>query len=97
MKPYSTLLSPPLPELRVKEAAAFSFTGVDIAGPLYIRGNEKVWICLYTCGATRAVHLEIVPGLSAQTFILCFGDLQLVDYLREWFLTMQKPSSQQRK
>ena len=23
-------------------------------------------------GATRAVHLEMVPGLSAQTFILCF-------------------------
>ena len=71
-KPYSTPMSPPLPELRVKEAAPFSFTGVDFAGPLYIRGNEKAWICLYTCGATRAVHLEMVPGLSAQNFILCF-------------------------
>ena len=35
------------------------------------RGNEKVWICVqYTCGATRAVYLELVTGLSAQTFIL---------------------------
>ena len=49
------------------------FTGVDFAGPLYVRdGEEKVWLCLYTCCVTRAVHLEIVPGLSAQTFILCF-------------------------
>lgn len=72
-KPYLTPLSPPLPEDRVKEAPPFSFTGVDFAGPLYIRGNEKkVWLCLYTCGATRAVHLELVPGLSAETFILCF-------------------------
>ena len=65
--------SPPLPDFRVREAPPFTFTGVDFAGPLYVRDNEeKVWLCLYTCCVTRAVHLEIAPGLSAQTFILCF-------------------------
>ena len=29
----------------------------------------KVWICLYTCCVTRAVHLELVPNLIAQTFL----------------------------
>ena len=49
------------------------FTGVDFAGPLYVRDSEeKVWLRLFTCCVTRAVHLEIVPGLLAQTFILCF-------------------------
>ena len=67
---------PPLPTFRVREGPAFSYTGVDFSGPLYIRttnpaqGN-KVWICLYTCCVTRAVHLDIVPDLSTETFIRC--------------------------
>ena len=44
---------PPLPHYRVNEAQPFQHTGLDFAGPLFIRaGNkesEKVWICLYTC------------------------------------------------
>ena len=27
-------------------------------------GEEKVYVCLFTCGNTRAVHLEIVNDLS---------------------------------
>ena len=33
---------------------------------------KKVWICLFTCCVTRAVHLEIVPDLSADSFLRCF-------------------------
>ena len=52
-------------------------TGVDFAGPLYVKssavfGKPKVWLCIYTCCATRAVHLDIVPNLDAQTFIRSF-------------------------
>lgn len=69
--------SPPLPEFRVTQARPFQYVGVDFAGPLYIKkgkatGNCKVWLCLYTCAVTRAVHLEIVPNLNAPTFIRCF-------------------------
>ena len=47
---------------------------MDFAGPLYVKVNEssehnKVWICLYTCCVTRAVHLELLP---AQTFLRAF-------------------------
>ena len=27
------------------------------------------YVCLFTCGVTRAVHLEIVDDLSVQTFM----------------------------
>ena len=67
---------PPLPHYRVNEAQPFQHTGLDFAGPLFIRaGNkesEKVWICLYTCCVTRAIHLDLVVDLHTGTFLNCF-------------------------
>ena len=65
---------PPLPEFRVCQEPPFSFTGVDFAGPLHIKSGStatenKVWICLYTCCVTRAVHLEVVPDLTTAAFL----------------------------
>ena len=37
---------PPLPECRVQRSPPFHYTGVDYAGPLYVKGGNKVWICL---------------------------------------------------
>ena len=71
-KPYSTIPPPPLPSYRVEEAPPFSFTGVDFAGPLYIKiadKTSKVWICLYTCCVVRAIHLDLVPDMSTAAFI----------------------------
>ena len=68
---------PPMPSWpisRVKESAPFSFTGLDYIGPLYIKQGtqlSKVWICLFTCMAVRAIHLELVADLSAKEFFLC--------------------------
>lgn len=33
---------------------------------------RKVWVCLITCMATRAVHLEVVLDLATQEFLLAF-------------------------
>lgn len=76
-KPYQAPPPPPLPEFRVRAAPAFAFTGLDYAGPLYVKGankktETKVWICLYTCCVTRAVHLEIVPDLTPEAFLRSF-------------------------
>ena len=76
-KPYCSPPAPPLPSFRVNEARPFSYTGVDFAGPLYVREtiastSRKVWICLYTCCVTRAVHLDVVPDMTAQAFIRSF-------------------------
>lgn len=61
---------PSLPDFRVTEAPAFTNVGVDFAGPLYIKQSKdgpeasKVWICLYTCCVTRAIHLDLVLELT---------------------------------
>lgn len=74
---YQVPPPPPLPEFRVSEQPPFTFTGVDFAGPLYIRypGSKetcKVWICLFTCCVIRAVHLDLVPNMTTTAFMRCF-------------------------
>ena len=61
-----------LPEHRVRDAAVFEITGVDFAGPIFLRGKQKTWICLFTCAIYRAVHLELVPSLSTDAFLQAF-------------------------
>ena len=68
--------APPLPGFRVNEAPPFTHAAVDFAGPLYVRGannseERKVWICLFTCCVTRAIHLELVNELFTSAFIRC--------------------------
>ena len=71
--------SPPptasLPDFLVNKAPPFSKTGVDFAGPLFVKdkSNEmrKVYVALFTCCMTRAVHLELVEDLSVETFKRC--------------------------
>lgn len=63
----------PLPASRVHESPAFSNTGVEYLGPLKIKmseGVKKIWICLYTCMVTQAIHLEVIQDMTAEEFIL---------------------------
>ena len=54
--------------------------GIGFAWPLFFfksgynekGGMEKVYIVLYTFGSSRAVHLDVVPDLSTETFIKSF-------------------------
>lgn len=74
--PFKGPPPPPLLEFRIKEDPAFSYTGVDFAGPLFVRngtlnGGSKVWICLFTSLVTRAIHFDVVTNLSTTTFIRC--------------------------
>ncbi|GBN09257.1 hypothetical protein AVEN_18574-1 [Araneus ventricosus] len=64
--------SGPLPENRVRDAAVFQITGVDATGPLFLRGNQKAWVLLFTCAVYRAVHLELIASLSTEAFLLGF-------------------------
>ena len=73
-KSYNAPPIAPLPDFRVNEAPPFSKVGVDFAGPLFIKRQgemAKVWIALFTCCVSRAVHLELVENLHASTFINC--------------------------
>ena len=74
-KPYQIPDPPPLIKERIQNAQPFEFTGVDFTGALYMRngGDEsKVYICLYTCAVSRALHLEIVTDLTVETFLQAF-------------------------
>ncbi|KAL5476354.1 hypothetical protein EMCRGX_G026289 [Ephydatia muelleri] len=60
-------------QIMVHKAPAFTFTGVDFAGPLYVKGTTaKVWVCLYTCCVVKAVHLDLVPNLTTEAFLRSF-------------------------
>ncbi|GFU10469.1 integrase catalytic domain-containing protein [Trichonephila clavipes] len=60
----------PLPLDRVADCVAFEIVGIDLAGPLFLKSGEKVWIALFTCANFRAIHLELVNSLTADSFLL---------------------------
>ena len=72
--PFPSPIVPDLPAERVSDAPPFSTTGIDFAGPLYVRSSDnkdcscKVYVCLFTCASTRVVHLELTRELSATSF-----------------------------
>lgn len=63
---------PPLPADRVRDAITFEITGVDFAGPLFLKSGEKAWVCLFTCAVYRCVHLELTLSLSTNGFLQVF-------------------------
>ena len=54
-----------LPAFRTQKAVPFSVTGVDFFGPLYSDKGNKLWVLLFTCAVTRAIHLEVCQEMSA--------------------------------
>lgn len=69
-----------LPAVRVNPSPPFTHVGVDLAGfftvkasPLRFEKTMKVWIALFVCMCSKAVHLEIVSDLSAEKFMEAFA------------------------
>lgn len=65
-----------LPRERMNPSRPFQFCGVDFGGPFTIKENLvrtnkclKVYVALFICLGTRAVHIELVSGLSSASFI----------------------------
>eukprot|EP00117_Sycon_ciliatum_P028410 scpid90833/ scgid22836/ len=73
--PYAMPRFPPIPKERVSQSLPFTFTGLDYLGPLIARSPNgtfpKVWTCLFTCMATRAITLEVITDMSSEQFLLC--------------------------
>ena len=81
---YNPPNTPDLPKERVSIEPPFTYTGLDFAGPLYVRDEvrkvspqvqevSKVFVCLLiTCASTQAVHLELTQGLSVPSFLMAF-------------------------
>ena len=67
--------SPPLPKFRATGLHPFEVTGVDFAGPFLVKKHKHVvniYIALFTCASSRAIHLELVEDLSGQAFLEAF-------------------------
>ena len=71
-----------LPSPRVNEAFPFNHCGVDYAGPFPTRimnGRNvktfKSYFSIFICLATKAVHIEAVGSLTAESFIGAFKRL----------------------
>ncbi|GFR06637.1 integrase catalytic domain-containing protein [Trichonephila clavata] len=63
----------PLPPDRVLESPPFSISGLDFAGPFFIKDSDKKhYLLLFTCATTRALHLELLPSMSTEQFLLAF-------------------------
>ena len=78
-----------LPTERLSEDhPAFSRTGVDFMGPIEIkvkRSKVKRWVMVFTCLASRAVHLEVASSLDTDScinairrFVSRRGDVQFI-------------------
>ena len=72
----------PLPATRLSAGPPFSeFVGIDHAGPFQVlvagpnstTHLSKRWLLLFTCGTTRAVHVEMTTSTSARATLLGFN------------------------
>ncbi|GFY57571.1 integrase catalytic domain-containing protein [Trichonephila inaurata madagascariensis] len=68
-----TQIMAPLPRDRKEQSPPFAVTGLDFAGPIYVKNSkEKFYILLCTYAVTRALHLELVTSLTTEAFLLAF-------------------------
>ena len=61
-----------LPAYRLDVAAPFTDTGVDLLGPLTVKSGRqgaKVWAVVFLCLRVRAVYLDYVRSIDADSFV----------------------------
>lgn len=69
---YALPEMPPWPVERVSRSLPFQQVGLDYFGPIRVKvQNEvsKMWVCLFSCLVTRAIHLEPVTDYSSREFL----------------------------
>ena len=64
----------PWSKIKVNESPAFTRTGLDYFGPLYVKNGtvcSKAWVCIFTCIAVIAIHLKLLEDMTAAQFSAC--------------------------
>ena len=78
-KPASQLMADLHPAKIHPYMPAFTHVGVDCFGPYYTnfyRGQKKRYGCIFTCMSSRAIHLEMLHSLDADSFLNCLRSFQ---------------------
>ncbi|XP_063368840.1 uncharacterized protein LOC134657211 isoform X4 [Cydia amplana] len=67
-----------LPKERITQSRPFQHVGIDFCGPFNVKVSRirkpiitKGYIALFVCFAVKAIHLELVSDLTAETFLAC--------------------------
>lgn len=65
-----------LPKPRITPSRVFSVSGVDFAGPFMVKQSllrrtqpTKVYLCIFICFSTKAIHCEVVTDLTSNAYI----------------------------
>lgn len=65
-----------LPKERVTVDFPFNCSGVDLCGPFWTKYKNqrkgafnKVYVCIFVCFMSKAVHIEIISDLTSESFI----------------------------
>ncbi|GFU93685.1 integrase catalytic domain-containing protein [Trichonephila clavipes] len=73
-----TLLRGDLPKERVTPSYPFNNCGVDFCGPFMVKFKNqrkgvlnKVYVTIFVCLSTKAIHLDFVSDLISKAFIAC--------------------------
>jgi hypothetical protein len=71
-----------LPSERTTCSPPFNHVGVDFCGPLLIKDKSqrknklyKVYVAVFVCFVTKAMHIELVSDLTSEAFIACLKRL----------------------
>ena len=71
-KPFGLPIISALPRFRTEGSRPFEVTGIDFAGPLHYKigkGEQgKCYVLIFTCAASRAIHLELTKTQTAEEF-----------------------------
>ena len=76
-----------LPEQRLFRTPPFYNCGIDVFGPLEIRhgkmtrastGKRKVWVLLFSCLYSRAIHMEILDSMDTASFRMAFQRFEAI-------------------
>ena len=75
-RPTTQMMSDLPLERLTPDLPPFSYVGIDFFGPFsakYGRGVCKRYGCIFTCMATRAVHIEIAHSVNTDSFLGAFS------------------------
>ena len=69
-----------LPSTRLNPDYVFFNTGLDYAGPYYLKEGYirrpitiKCWMAVFVCFSTKAVHLELVKDATSESLVACLS------------------------